>query len=299
MGNREIRIATYHFWKNFRPEILAARFPFLARKYTLVPDQERPDLAIFSVFPGNRIHSLPDPSVPSLFLTGENVIPDMTRCDFAISFSRDIASPNHMRIPNWVHRFHFNGLSPRDLLSANRPRTEKGKHFGAFIFRNKVPLRETFGRELASRAPLDCPSESLNNAPAIGASVSDKLAYVRQRRFGVAFENEMAPGYTTEKLPEILLAGAVPIYWGDPLVGLDFNRAAFLDYANYGSAEALADAVMAIEADDKAWRRMRDQPAYLDDKLPVCADEEVMFAFFERIFDQLPRRAVWPGRSGR
>lgn len=37
MGNRAIRIATYRFWEGFRPEILAARFPVLARKYTLEP----------------------------------------------------------------------------------------------------------------------------------------------------------------------------------------------------------------------------------------------------------------------
>jgi hypothetical protein len=292
MGNREIRLATYHFWEGFTTDDLARRFPFLARKYTLVPDQERPDLAVFSVFPGNRLPTLPDLGVPTLFLTGENVAPEMTRCDFAISFSRDIASPNHMRIPNWVQRLYFNGISPRHLLSGERPKQQKGDRFCSFIYRNKVAFREAFAETLAQRAPLDCPGQSMNNMPAIGGSVSDKLDFLRRRRFCVAFENERAVGYTTEKLPEALLAGAVPIYWGDPVVGLDFNRAAFLDFANYGSAEALADAVMAVEADGKAWQRMRDQPAYVDDKLPDCADEEALFAFFERMLDQIPGRAA-------
>ena len=291
MSKREIRVATHHFWEGFKTEHLAARFPFLARKYTLVPDQERPDLAIFSVFPGLKMHAPPAQGVPTLFLTGENVVPDMARCDFAISFDRAIQTPNHMRIPNWVQRLYLNGLSPRSLLSSARTKHEAGDRFGAFIFRNKVAFREDFARTLAGRAPLDCPGASLNNMAPIGDAVAEKLAFLRQYRFCVAFENESAPGYTTEKLPEALLAGTVPIYWGDPLVGLDFNRAAFLDYADYGSADALADAVMAVEADPKTWRRLADEPAYAGDTVPACADEEEMFAFFERMFDQVSKPA--------
>ena len=85
MGNREIRVALHHFWEGFRVEDLARRFPVLSRKYRLVADQDRPDLALVSVFPGNRFHTLPDRGVPTLFLTGEDVTPDMARCDFAIS----------------------------------------------------------------------------------------------------------------------------------------------------------------------------------------------------------------------
>ena len=299
MGNREIRVALHHFWEGFRVEDLARRFPVLSRKYRLVADQDRPDLALVSVFPGNRFHTLPDRGVPTLFLTGEDVTPDMARCDFAISFRRDIADPRHLRIPNWVQRLSAEGISPRRLLSADRPRGEPGDRFCSFIHSNPVELRERFVRVLSARAPVDCPGRSMNNMPAIGNSLEDKLDFLRRRRFCITFENAATPGYSTEKLPEALLAGTVPIYWGDPLVGLDFNPEAFLNLADYPSLEALADAVMAVESDPAALRRLRDQPAFPGDLLPDCADEERIFAFWDSILDPLTGRKTRSDRIDR
>jgi len=288
MSQRQIRVAHHHFWDGFQIGDMERRFPMLARKYKLVPDQERPQLVMVSVFPGNRFHAPPNQDVPTLFLTGEDVAPDMTGCDFAISFSRTIADPRHLRVPNWIQRFHAAGLSPRDLLIAHQKRGEPGARFCSFIHRNPVSLREEFVRILARRAPVDCPGLSMNNMPAIGPSLAEKLDFLAGRRFCVTFENAATPGYSTEKLPEALLAGTVPIYWGDPLVGLDFNPEAFLNLADHASLEDLADAVMAVASDPAALRRLREQPAFAGDRLPDCADEERIFAFWESILDRIP-----------
>ncbi|MEP6506079.1 MAG: glycosyltransferase family 10, partial [Betaproteobacteria bacterium] len=223
MSLRQIRVAHYGFWAGFQVADLALRLPALSRKYELVADQARPELVVFSVFPDKTMPRVPDRGVPTLFLTGENVVPDMARCDFAISFQRDIDDARHMRIPNWVQRFNWQGISPAALLSARRPRGATPAHFCAYVHNNRVALREEFVRALARHAAVDCPGVSMNNLPAIGAHPSAKIDFLRDRRFSVAFENAVAPGYTTEKLPEALLAGCVPIYAGDPLVGLDFN----------------------------------------------------------------------------
>jgi hypothetical protein len=45
----------------------------------------------------------------------------------------------------------------------------------------------------------------------------------RSFRFVIAFENTMAPGYTTEKLMNAALAGAIPIFWGSLLPELGLN----------------------------------------------------------------------------
>lgn len=46
-----------------------------------------------------------------------------------------------------------------------------------------------------------------------------KIAFLREYKFNVCPENSISldGGYVTEKLPEALLSGAIPIYWGDPV----------------------------------------------------------------------------------
>jgi hypothetical protein len=297
MGQREIRVAHFHFRPEFQFEQhFQARFPCLGRKYRLVPDQERPDIVVFSVFhsDGYWLRTMPAPpdvgGAPTLFITGENTVPDMDSCDFAISFCREIDSPNHMRIPSWVQRLNQAGITPRKLLSAERQLGQPGERFCAFIHRSRIAFREEFVGVLSRRGHVDAPGRSMNNMPAIGGEVVDKLNFLHQHRFVIAFENAASPGYTTEKLPEAQLAGAVPIYWGDPLVGLDFNPGAFLNLADYGSMDGLADAVMVLDSDPAVWRRKRDQPAYAEDRLPDCADDERIFAFWESVLEQVARR---------
>ena len=125
----------------------------------------------------------------------------------------------------------------------------------------------------------------MSNMAPIGPHIVDKLIFLSRRRFAIAFENSSSPGYTTEKLPEALLAGTVPIYWGDPVVDLDFNPEAFLNLANFGSLRELAGAVVALDDDSSALRRIRAQPAFPNDRLPDCANDELIFAFFETVFD--------------
>ena len=35
-------------------------------------------------------------------------------------------------------------------------------------------------------------------------------------KFSIAFENAWYPGYTSEKIVTSMLAGTIPIYWGNP-----------------------------------------------------------------------------------
>ena len=284
---RKIRFAAEYFWPGFEPDSLALRFPVLSRKYELVHDQTRPDVLFYSVFDGGSMDRMPDPparGVPAIFMTAECASPDMARCDYAISFRRDIDSDRHIRMPNWVHRLARFGLPASGLLSDRRQLSPPGEKFCLYLYRRRVAVREQCFTALARRAAVDAPGLSMNNMPHLGGGIFEKLRLQENYRFSVAFEHLESPGYTTEKLVESFLAGSVPIYWGDPLVHLDFNPAAFLNLADYPSMDDLAEAVMKLEVDRPAWQRKRDLPVYLNDKIPECADQERIFAFFERIF---------------
>lgn len=86
--------------------------------------------------------------------------------------------------------------------------------------------------------------------------VESKFDVLCASRFALCFENMREPGYHTEKLFDVLAAGAVPIYLGDPLIDRVVGRDAFVDYAALGRPRLLHDHLEGLQED--ALERMRD-----------------------------------------
>jgi len=53
----------------------------------------------------------------------------------------------------------------------------------------------------------------------------DKVETHKRYKFSIVIENCRVPGYFTEKIIDCIMMGAIPIYWGDPLIHqwLDIN----------------------------------------------------------------------------
>jgi hypothetical protein len=93
------------------------------------------------------------------------------------------------------------------------------------------------------------PGRSRHNAPPIQAGgpkrsrrsrnwQEEKWRYLEDFRFTIAGENTSYPGYTSEKLVDAMMAGCIPIYWGNPEVSRDFNTQSFVDVGTYERKEA-------------------------------------------------------------
>jgi hypothetical protein len=54
------------------------------------------------------------------------------------------------------------------------------------------------------------------------------LGFIKDYKFTIAFENSAVPGYTSEKLLEPILVKSIPVYFGNPLVYLDFEPGSFI-----------------------------------------------------------------------
>lgn len=292
-GYKTIRIAVDNFWEGFSLSNFIAYFPFLTDKYRFVEDPQCPDVVIRSSFitDGDSIRTirsmseLPEETrAPSLFFTGENIAPDLSRCSFAISFRRDLADARHLRVPLWVPRIYEIGWKPSDLLSRNFVRTYDQPRFCNFIFSNPVPDRERLFRLISTRKRVDAPSRSMQNTAQLGPGFWDKYRFMRDYRFSIAAENARTDGYCTEKIMEAFLAGGIPVYAGDPRVSDEFNPATFLEVDACGGYSGLADAVIRLDADTGKRRRMASESVYIDDRLPECADEGRIMAFFESVF---------------
>lgn len=272
---KKIKLFFCDFWPVFKPEdnfIL----DFLSSEFEVTVSSENPDFIIYSVFGTDYARY----NCPRIFYTGENIRPNFDECDFSFSFDRGDA-PKNFRWPLYTAYADVN-----ILLDRNRPVEEIMKEktkFCNFIYSNAGPQnRIEFFKKLSKYKKVDSAGRIHNNCK---IRTLNKLDFVREYKFSISFENEAYPGYTTEKIFEPLLVDSLPIYWGDPTVGLDFNTKAILNWYDYGSDEALIEKIIEVDKDDSLWAEYLSQPKYPENKLTEYTDPRNIMAQFQMIFN--------------
>lgn len=299
----QIRVAFAAFWPGFQPDLFRRFFPFVYDKYDLVVS-DRPEVAFHSVFaPGWRPYGDPThaQSMPTLqpgdylrvFITGENVEPDMGRCDFAISFSTLLDHPRHLRLPLWVYENRLTGFTPASLVkdpSTDWEAVARAKtKFCNYVYSHGVAYRDRIFDALCAYKAVDSAGphrNSLGWTPATEPTrLAGKVAFLRDYRFTLSLENTFWPGYETEKLVDPIYAASVPIYAGDPAASARYNPDAFIDLANFPSLGAMIDYVRAVDDDPKRLAKMLAAPFYRDNAVPEALQDAATAAFFDRIFE--------------
>lgn len=224
-----------------------------------------------------------------IFYTGENIRPDMNRYDWAFSFDYDesIKHPRHMRLPFYV----FEALDKKKHLikknlSFNNIEKEKTR-FCNFIYSNNIPFRNEFFKKLNSYKKVDSFGKCCNNMGPLPIKTEETfkpLKLLKKYKFTIAFENSTYPGYTTEKITEPMLANSIPIYWGNPKVGEEFNTKSFLNYHDFKNEDELIKKIIEIDNNDKLYEEYLKQPWFKDNKPNKYFDEERLMKRFEEIF---------------
>jgi hypothetical protein len=89
--------------------------------------------------------------------------------------------------------------------------------------------------------------KSLGEIDVFGKAVSNPISYkdqvARDYKFIVCFENDLFPGYVTEKLIDAYKCGAIPIYWGDFGKDSNFNKESFFNLRDFDSVADLIDCI--------------------------------------------------------
>ena len=286
-GRRTIRLGFAGFWDSFDPH--DNFFTRLLARHYRVEVCERPEYLIHSCI-GRGRHDHHAHEGVRIFFTGENVPPDWLSTDWAFTFT-DTSHPRHFRLPLWALYFDPARLVKQPNYDPDAVLATKTQ-FCAFVVSNPLcRTRNEFFRRLSRYKPVTSGGKVLNT---LGHRVPDKRAFLAEHRFTIAFENESHPGYTTEKVAEAMLADSIPIYWGDPLVGHDFDTRSFLSAhdtpdprrANAGpDLDALVERVIALDRNPALLRDMLARPWYRDNRVPPSADADVILKQFARIFD--------------
>lgn len=244
---------------------------------------DKPDFLIYSDF--GHIHRLH--KCIKIYYTGECWQPDFTVCDYALT-PLYIDNARHLRLP-----FYVLTTNPRNLLKPPgnvETLLAQKTRFCSFVvgYADKTVRKRTNFFHLLSRyKKVDSGGRALNN---IGGPIPPgpqaKIEFLRSYKFNIAFENSSIPGYTTEKLVEAMQARCLPVYWGNPLVHLDFNPLSFLNLQDFVNEEALVEKIVELDRDDARYIEYHNQPYFNPDHANIMLHPEKIVDFFDMIFSQ-------------
>ena len=279
----QLRLGFTGFWDTFDPrDNYFTRL--LSRRYDVVVC-DRPDFLIHSCI-GKGRHDHRRHEGVRIFYTGENVPADWLSTDWAFTFEHD-PHPRHFRLPHWPFYVDPRQLVKPAEVDVERIMAAKSRFCGFVVSNPLCNARNEFFRRLSKYKPVCSGGKVLNT---LGHRVADKRAFLAECRFTIAFENESHPGYTTEKVVEPMLVDSIPIYWGDPLIGREFDTRSFLSAHDCGARrlsamlDELVDRVVAVDRDPDLLRVLLARPWLRGNRVPGSVDEEVILGRFEHIF---------------
>jgi len=213
-----------------------------------------------------------------ILYSAENVVPDMDQCDYAFSSHPEekINHPNYFRIP--YHRicsypFNKNKEIPfKRKINFKKIKKEK-KRFCNFLYSQEVNARNDFFKRLSKYKKIDSPGRCMNNMKQISKDsprksrltknwAKDKMDFLKQYKFTIAFENVTADGWTTEKLTHPLLVNSIPIYIGNKQVSKDFNTKCFINYNDFNNTSEFIKHIIKVDTDDKLYEQYLKQPIF-------------------------------------
>jgi len=242
-----------------------------------------------------------------------DALPDL---DYAIS-PYEPTGEKHLRY-NWVLNQMFGrALIEPDSADAQELSAERAKQktkFCNFVYSNdytwSTQTRRDFCRMLSAYKRVDCAGRSMNNTDALRKLDKDefnpnlhgtysyrwyrpKLRFLSDYKFTIAFENECAERWLSDKLLTPLAVGSVPIYWGSPQVAEYINPRSFINADDFESFEALVEHVKLVDGDPDLYQKYRNAPPILPSSRFYDMQREAP-AFLERVAAEALRRRCTP-----
>jgi hypothetical protein len=202
----------------------------------------------------------------NVWWTGENVRPPLEKkFDHYISFDQD----SHRGRNTFFPLFYIEALLPSkgtlkriglnqfDVTSLLSPRDGglseiASKELACAFINNPEPTRIAAVSELSRFGRVDVYGRYS------GRLVESKKAIASNYRFVLCFENDLYPGYVTEKLLDAYLCNAVPLYWGDLGREEHINRRSFINLNDFASLEEFSRFV--ADMTDKEYSEIYRQP---------------------------------------
>ncbi|HBR15691.1 MAG TPA: glycosyltransferase [Candidatus Omnitrophica bacterium] len=264
-----IKINFVDFWPGFKKE--DNYFTNLLSDHYQIELTDKPDFLFFSVYG----HEYTSYDCVRVFYTPEKKRPNFYECDFAFSFDYEDYGKRNFRLPNYVECAEPESLI-KDNLDVNNVFSQKIKFCNFVVSNVNCKERIEFFKKLSMYKKVDSGGRVFNN---VGGQVKDKLAFIKDYKFTIAFENCFSPGYTTEKLLEPMLCHSLPIYWGNPFVYRDFNTKSFINCHDFKNFDEVIERIIEIDNNDELYKKYLSEPYFNNTDSPYMDKEKILKQF--------------------
>jgi hypothetical protein len=204
----------------------------------------------------------------SIFFTGENERPPYGDWDCYLSFDLNSYGGKNAYLPLWwlsssdlirptVSPYLGRSITLDEMLTPRESNFKNRKKFCVAFIGKAYPFRMQAIAALSAIGKVDVFGGIARNSSKKAAS--EKYATSQQYKFVFAFENDLFPGYVTEKAPEAWATGAIPLYWGSDPSGY-LNQDAMINLANYQNLETFTKRVGEVSNDPEEWQRIARRP---------------------------------------
>lgn len=288
---KTIKIGFCDFWHGFNYKNQNF-FNILKENYNPILSDE-PDYLFCSCF-GSEHFKYKD--CIKIFYTGENIVCDFNIYDYGLTSHYMTITDRHLRFPQWLP----SDINQVNLMEFGREKNPDlhNKKFCNFIYsnsQNSEKAREIFFTKLSKYKKIDSGGGILNN---LGYVVKNKLDFIKDYKFTIAIENSFIEGYTTEKLSDPFIAGSMPLYYGDPLVGKEFNTGSFVNLRDFKSFDEAVDYIIELDKNDKLYIEKFNQSCFVNNNVEKYYKDKLN-AFFDNIFNREKSEAKRTTQCGR
>ena len=155
---------------------------------------------------------------------------------------------------------HIFNSSPFERKYTNKERNK----LALYIARHSPKHREEFFKILRSKdSTVESLGESLNTNKVKLPSKWEHLPNMyKDYTFGFAMENSYEDGYITEKIMNVFLGGAIPLYWGSPKIKEIFNTKAFIYINDFPSFDDCVNYIIELSKNRNIIQQMQNEPIF-------------------------------------
>lgn len=203
----------------------------------------------------------------NIFYTGENERPPYGEWDAYLSFDTQSFGGKNAYLPLWWFTCtDLAGETNAPYLGAPIPISEMlNRRKVNYDSRNKFCVAfigKAYPFRMQALAALSVKEKVEVYGAIARKDVKSKMEASAKYKFVFAFENDLYPGYVTEKAIEAWATGAIPLYWGsDPESYL--NPKAIINLASFASLEEFAAYVNEVASKKEIWEEIASEPILL------------------------------------